>query len=83
MNSPGVSIHLKLILSQGHPAFAGKPLAVCHSNSAVGTAEISSCNYAARHLGIKAAMGMSKAKSLCPSLLVLPYEVGNLLHLRP
>lgn len=62
------------IAANGHPALAGKPLAVCHSNHAGGSAEISSCNYAARGLGIKAGMRMSTAKGLCPHLLVLPYE---------
>jgi hypothetical protein len=62
-------------MHQGHPSFVGKPLAVCHSNHAGGSAEISSCNYAARALGIKAGMRMCSAKSLCPQLLVLPYEV--------
>ena len=63
---------------QGHPAFSAKPLAVCHSNHSGGSAEISSCNYEARGLGVKAGMSMSTAKSLCPHLLVLPYEVIKL-----
>lgn len=64
-----------LCVLQVHPAFLGKPLAVCHSNHAGGSAEISSCNYEARDLGIKGGMCMSTAKNLCPHLLVLPYEV--------
>ncbi len=60
---------------QGHPSFRGKPLAVCHSNSAVGTAEVSSANYEARAFGIHAGHCMSRAKQRCPHLLVLPYEV--------
>lgn len=62
------------IATQGHPSFRGKPLAVCHSNSAVGTAEVSSANYEARAFGVHAGMSMSRAKQRCPHLLVLPYE---------
>lgn len=54
--------------------FAGKPLAVCHSNSAQGSAEVSSANYEARAFGIRAGMFMSDAKARCPGLLVVPYE---------
>ena len=61
--------------TQGHPSFRGKPLCVCHSNSAVGSAEVSSANYEARDFGVHAGMSMSRAKQRCPHLLVLPYEV--------
>jgi DNA repair protein REV1 len=53
---------------------AGKPLAVCHSNSANGSAEVSSANYEARAFGVRAGMFMSDAKRRCPGLLVAPYE---------
>jgi hypothetical protein len=53
---------------------AGKPLAVCHSNSAQGSAEVSSANYEARAFGIRAGMFMAEAKSRCAELLVVPYE---------
>ncbi|RMZ53657.1 hypothetical protein APUTEX25_003191, partial [Auxenochlorella protothecoides] len=57
-----------------HPLFSGKPLAVCHSNNAKGTAEISSANYEARKYGIRAGMFMAGAKQLCPDLIVVPYN---------
>ncbi|KAK9825519.1 hypothetical protein WJX74_003581 [Apatococcus lobatus] len=56
------------------PAFKGKPLAVCHSNSAKGTGEVSSANYEARAFGIKADMFIADAKRRCPDLIVMPYE---------
>ena len=56
------------------PCLQGKPLAVCHSNSAQGTAEISSCNYLARAYGIRAVMCVGEAKRLCPSLIIMPYQ---------
>lgn len=56
------------------PVFKGKPLAVCHSNNAQGSAEISSANYEARKYGIYAGMFMARAKALCPHLIVLPYD---------
>ena len=56
------------------PVFKGKPLAVCHSNNAQGSAEISSANYEARKYGITAGMFMARGKALCPHLIVLPYD---------
>ena len=73
-------IHLDLdcffasVAEAGHPEFKGKPLAVCHSNSARGSGEVSSANYEARKYGITASMYMAKAKELCPELIVVPYE---------
>eukprot|EP00873_Tetraselmis_striata_P038497 jgi/Tetstr1/458761/TSEL_045146.t2 len=59
-----------------HPSLRDKPLAVSHSNSNAGTSggEISSANYPARALGIRAGMWMGEAKKLCPDLLVMPYQ---------
>ncbi|KAF0685174.1 Aste57867_22876 [Aphanomyces stellatus] len=45
-----------------------------HNQKKRGTSEISSCNYIARSMGLKAGMFMEKAKSLCPNLIVLPYD---------
>ena len=56
-----------------HPIFRGKPLAISHSNNR-GTAEVSSANYEARKYGIRAGMTMATAKSLCPDLIVAPYN---------
>jgi DNA repair protein REV1 len=49
-------------------------LAVCHSNSEKGSAEVSSANYEARAFGIRAGMFMAEAKSRCRGLIVVPYE---------
>jgi len=62
------------VAEAGHPEFKGKPLAVCHSNSARGSGEISSANYEARKYGIGASMFISRAKELCPGIIVVPYE---------
>lgn len=42
------------VAALGIPELEGKALAVCHSNSAQGTGEVSSANYAARKFGIRA-----------------------------
>lgn len=62
------------VAEASHPEFKGLPLAVCHSNSSTGSGEISSANYEARKYGLHASMFMSEAKSLCPELIVVPYE---------
>ncbi|KAH9605492.1 hypothetical protein KSS87_011868 [Heliosperma pusillum] len=51
-----------------------KPVAVCHSDSSRGTAEISSANYPARDYGVKAGMFVRDAKARCPHLLIIPYN---------
>jgi nucleotidyltransferase/DNA polymerase involved in DNA repair len=62
------------VAEAGHPEFKGKPLAVCHSNSARGSGEVSSANYEARKYGVGASMFIAKAKELCPGIIVVPYE---------
>lgn len=59
-----------------HPSLRGKPLAVSHSNSSTrgSGGEISSCNYEARALGVRAGMWMGRAKEICPDLIVMPYQ---------
>lgn len=39
------------VIIRNHPELHDKPVAVCHSDSAKGTAEISSANYPARDYG--------------------------------
>ncbi|KAL9244951.1 hypothetical protein vseg_018664 [Gypsophila vaccaria] len=51
-----------------------KPVAVCHSDSPRGTAEISSANYPARDYGVKAGMFVRDAKARCPHLIIVPYN---------
>uniref|UniRef100_A0A803NNP0 DNA repair protein REV1 n=1 Tax=Cannabis sativa TaxID=3483 RepID=A0A803NNP0_CANSA len=51
-----------------------KPVAVCHSDSPKGTAEISSANYPARVYGVRAGMFVRDAKALCPHLVICPYN---------
>ena len=43
------------------------PLAVCHSRSESGSAEVSSCTYPARAKGVTKGMFIGEAKSRCPS----------------
>lgn len=58
----------------GRPVLKGKPIAICHSNSNKGTGEVSAANYEARAFGIRAGSFISRAKELCPHLIVMPYE---------
>jgi DNA polymerase-4 len=52
-----------------HPEYKGKPLAVGSlSNRGV----VSTCNYAARELGIHSAMPTAAAKEICPDLIIVP-----------
>ncbi|XP_020114515.1 uncharacterized protein LOC109728471 isoform X7 [Ananas comosus] len=51
-----------------------KPVAVSHSDSLNGTAEISSANYPARDYGVKAGMFVRDAKACCPHLVIVPYN---------
>lgn len=51
-----------------HPEFVGLPAVVAH-NSARGV--VTSATYEARALGIRSAMGLSMARRLCPTLIVL------------
>lgn len=51
-----------------------QPIAIAHSGIASGYSEISSCNYLARSVGVRAGMMMKQAKALCPTLQVLPYD---------
>ncbi|GFR48077.1 hypothetical protein Agub_g9915, partial [Astrephomene gubernaculifera] len=62
------------VAAVGRPELAGRPLAVCHSNSARGTSEVSSANYLARSSGVCADMFISEARRRCPQLVVVPYE---------
>ncbi|KAG4110337.1 hypothetical protein ERO13_D13G043200v2 [Gossypium hirsutum] len=62
------------VVIRSHPELNDKPVAVCHSDNPKGTAEISSANYPARDYGIKAGMFVRDAKSLCPQLVILPYN---------
>ncbi|KAL9267511.1 DNA repair protein REV1-like protein, partial [Drosera capensis] len=62
------------VVVRNHPELRDKPVAVCHSDSPKGTAEISSANYPARDYGVKAGMFMRNAKALCPHLVIVPYD---------
>ena len=62
------------VVVRNRPDLKDKPLAVCHSDSSRGTAEISSSNYASRKFGVKNGMFMREAKRRCPDLQVVPYD---------
>ncbi|GMH02833.1 hypothetical protein Nepgr_004672 [Nepenthes gracilis] len=62
------------VVVRNHPELQDKPVAVCHSDSPKGTAEISSANYPARDYGVRAGMFVRDAKALCPHLVIVPYN---------
>lgn len=68
------------------PHLKGKPMAVAHSCGpeknldpskfhSHSSSEIASCNYEARAKGVRNGMFLGTAKSLCPDLVVVPYEL--------
>ncbi|KAJ1567782.1 deoxycytidyl transferase, partial [Cladochytrium tenue] len=58
------------------PELAGRPVAVTHAAAARrgSTAEVASCNYAARAAGVRNGMFVGRAAELCPDLAVAPYD---------
>ncbi|KAK9097288.1 hypothetical protein Sjap_022785 [Stephania japonica] len=62
------------VVIRHHAQLHDKPVAVCHSDSPRGTAEISSANYPARDYGVKAGIFVRDAKALCPHLVIVPYN---------
>lgn len=62
------------VVIRSYPELVNKPVAVCHSDSPKGTAEISSANYPAREYGVKAGMFVRDAKARCPHLVIVPYD---------
>ncbi|KAG0340126.1 deoxycytidyl transferase [Podila humilis] len=60
---------------RGKPELADKPIGVAHgSGGSTSNSEIASCNYLARDFGVKNGMHLQRARSLCPNLVVVPYE---------
>lgn len=54
-----------------YPHFKDKPLAIAMGDV---RGVVSTCNYAAREYGIHSAMPLAKARTLCPTLEVLPAD---------
>lgn len=52
------------------PSLRGRPIAVGGRPETRGV--IATCNYEARHFGVRSAMAAGKALQLCPQLLILP-----------
>ncbi|MEJ2419187.1 MAG: DNA polymerase IV [Exilibacterium sp.] len=55
------------------PSLRGRPLAV--GGDPLGRGVISTCNYEARHYGVRSAMASAHAKKLCPDLLIVPHSM--------
>jgi len=55
------------------PSLRSRPIAVGGNSEARGV--ISTCNYEARHFGVRSAMSSAVAKNLCPDLLILPHRM--------
>ncbi|KAJ3042908.1 deoxycytidyl transferase, partial [Rhizophlyctis rosea] len=66
---------------RSHPHLRTVPVAIAHSTNtsqaARSTAEIASCNYPARDLGVRNGMSIGRARTLAPNLHVLPYEFSE------
>ncbi|KAF9125676.1 deoxycytidyl transferase [Mortierella sp. 14UC] len=63
------------VATRGKPELQVKPIAVAHgTGGSTSNSEIASCNYLARDFGVKNGMQLLKARTLCPDLLVVPYE---------
>jgi len=60
---------------QRNPKLIGKPFAVGGHPNERGV--VASCSYAARHYGVRSAMPMAKALSLCPNLAVISPHGGE------
>lgn len=61
-----------------NPSLKGKPHAVIMTDQREGEITrgvVSSCSYDARRYAVRSAMSLSKAKSLCPDLILLPVEI--------
>jgi DNA repair protein REV1 len=72
-----------------YPELRNKPVAISHLGekrdatdgmratahvSADSTSECATCNYEARKFGIKKGMFLGRARTLCPDLVILPYD---------
>jgi DNA polymerase IV (archaeal DinB-like DNA polymerase) len=60
------------------PSLKGKAHAVIMTDEKIGDimkGAVSSCSYEARRYGITSAMSLSKAKSLCPDLILRPVDI--------
>ncbi|KAF9389895.1 deoxycytidyl transferase [Podila verticillata] len=63
------------VATRGKPELLNKPIGVAHgSGGSTSNSEIASCNYLARDFGVKNGMHLQRARSLCPDLVVVPYE---------
>ena len=60
------------------PSLKGKAHAVIMTDEKMGDimkGAVSSCSYEARRYGVRSAMSLSKAKSLCPDLILRPVDI--------
>ncbi|NTW13368.1 MAG: DNA polymerase IV, partial [Anaerolineales bacterium] len=73
---PRIILHLDLdaffcaVEETQNPTLRGKPFAVGGKPNERGV--VASCSYAARKLGVRSAMPMSRALRLCPGLVIVP-----------
>lgn len=58
------------------PELAKSPVAVAHARmgNSSSSSEIASCNYAARAMGVHNGMSVRRALSMCPELILMPYQ---------
>jgi DNA polymerase IV (DinB-like DNA polymerase) len=60
------------------PAIVGKPHAVIMTEQKenITKGAVASCSYEARNFGVRSAMSLSKAKELCPTLVLRPVDIS-------
>jgi nucleotidyltransferase/DNA polymerase involved in DNA repair len=72
------------VVLRKYPQYKDNPVAISHHGKSGpeegekggkdSTSECATCNYHARRFGIKKGMFLGRARALCPSLIVLPYD---------
>ena len=72
------------VVLRNYPEYRDKPVAICHFGKSgpdsaelagkESTSECATINYEARKFGLQKGMFLGRARALCPSLVVLPYD---------
>ncbi|MFZ3059240.1 MAG: DNA polymerase IV [Candidatus Methanoperedens sp.] len=81
-NHPGIILHVDMDYffaqceEREHPEIKGKPVVICiYSGRGGNSGAVSTSNYEARRLGVKAGIPISRAKKLAPEAVFLPVNM--------